>query len=318
MNPTQNLIHSALYKAGVIPFGGGYGVMSVNEDLKVGFGVFSVSGAALDPRDDWSGRYSVQEIELLTLSFNPSVASRVNENFSLAVGAIAMFADLNYELAAPPRGSGQVDIDGDDWTFSYNFGALYEYSPETRFGLIYVSEIDPKFSGDLKLSAGGPGVGLSSELEFTFPQLVRFGGYHELNSEWAILGTVGWEDWSEFDSFTVSVAGGTGVLPTGWKDTYHFGGGLHYRPNDEWLFQYGVSYDTSPVDTKDRSAYLPMDRQIRVAFGTQYQWSEKLKIGGTVEYIDLGDARINDPDFLIGEYDTNRLVLLAATAAYEF
>ena len=288
-------------QAGFAPLLGSHGVLSVTDDLRLGMSVFSVSGAALDPNDSWAGRYSLQEIELLTLTANPSAAYRVNNWLSLGAGVTVMYADLTYELAAPPinppvGGAGKVKVDGDDWAFGYNFGVLLELSPHTRVGVTYVSKVEPEFSGDLEVKLGvGPGFSTSSDVELTFPQLVRVGAYHELNDQWALLGTVGWEDWSNFDDLAVSTSAGGADIPTEWRDTYHFSGGVHYRPVEEWLLQAGITYDTSPVSDGNRTAYLPMDRQIRYAVGAQYQWSERLNVGGAFEYIDLGDAKIDDP-----------------------
>jgi long-chain fatty acid transport protein len=305
-------------QAGFAPLLGSHGVYSVTDDLKLGMSVFSLSGAALDPDDGWAGRYSLIEIELLTLTANPSVAYRVNDWLSLAAGVSIMYADIDYKLAAPPGGSGRVEIDGDDFAFGYNFGVLFEPSPRTRLGAIYVSKIEPEFEGDLKLSTGLGAGSFSSNLEFTFPQLVRVGAYHELNDQWALLGTVGWEDWSAFDKLLVSTSKGTASIPTNWEDTYHFSGGVHYRPNNVWLLQAGVTYDTSPVGADARSAYLPMDRQVRYAVGAQYKLSERMNVGGAFEYIDLGDARIDDPVLLVGEYKTNRIFMIAVNFEYKF
>ena len=230
-----------------------------------------------------------------------------------------MYADLDYELAAPPGGAGQVEIDGDDFAFGFNFGALFELSPQTRIGVTYISKVEPKFSGDLKIEPGiGGRIDTSSDLEFTFPQVVRVGAYHELNDQWALLGTIGWEDWSNFDELLISTENRSAAISTGWRDTYHFSGGVHYRPTEDWLLQAGITYDTSPVSSGDRSAYLPMDRQIRVAIGAQYQWSERVRVGGAFEYIDLGDAKINDPALLKGKYKTNRLFMFAVNLGYQF
>ena len=306
-------------QAGLAPFLGSHGVFSATDDLKFGMSLFSVSGAALDPDDDWAGRYEMQEIELLTLSFNPTVAYRVTDQLSVAAGVIAMFANIDYQLAAPAGGTGQVEIDGDDWAFGFNFGVLVELSPKTRIGAIYVSEVEPEFSGDLKINLfGGPGFSTPSTLEFTFPQVVRVGAYHELNDQWALLGTVGWEDWSEFDKFVVSTGVGAANLPTGWEDTFHFSGGVHYRPQEDWLLQAGITYDQSPVSDDNRSAYLPMDRQIRYAVGAQHQWNERMKVGAAFEYIDLGDAKISGPNLLIGDYDTNHLFVFSINMSYQF
>ena len=306
-------------QVGWAPLLGSHGVWSVSDDLKLGMSVFSLSGAALDPNNGWSGRYQLQEIELLTLSANPSAAYRVNDWLSLGGGLTVMYADISYTLAAPPGGAGKVDIEGNDWAFGYNFGALLELSPRTRVGVIYVSKIEPEFSGDLEIDlGGGPAFSTSSDLEFTYPQLVRVGAYHELNDQWALLGTVGWEDWSSFDELLVSTSAGSASVPTEWKDTYHFSGGVHYRPTDDWLLQAGIAYDTSPVSDGNRTADLPMDRQIRYAIGAQYQWNERMTIGGALEYIDLGDAAIDNSTTLIGDYQDNHLVVFALNVGYKF
>ncbi len=311
-------------QGGWAPLIGSHGVYSVTDDLKLGMSMFSISGAVLDPDNSWAGRYSLQEIELLTLTANPSVAYRVNDWLSLGAGATVMYADISYKLAAPPinppvGGAGQVEIDGNDFAFGYNFGALFELSPRTRVGVTYVSKLEPEFSGDLELrTGGGASFSVGSDLAFTFPQLARVGVYHELNDQWALLGSVGWEDWSEFDELVVSVQNGSASIPTEWEDTYHFSGGVHYRPTHNWLLQAGITYDTSPVSDSNRTADLPMDRQFRYAVGAQYQWNERVNIGGAFVYIDLGDARINNPAILTGEYKENRILMLALNLNYKF
>jgi long-chain fatty acid transport protein len=311
-------------QAGLVPLLGSHGVYSITDDLKVGMSVFSLSGAALDPDNSWAGRYQNNEISLLTLTANPSLAYRVNDRLSLGAGVTVMYADIEYKLAAPPinppaGGAGKVKIDGDDFAFGYNFGALFELSPRTRVGVTYISKVEPKFSGDLKIDPGMSGsFSVNSDLEFTFPQLVRVGAYHELNDQWALLGTVGWEDWSNFDTLLVSTQNRDAAIPTEWRDTYHFSGGVHYRPAKDWLLQAGVTYDTSPVSKGDRTADMPVDRQIRFAVGAQYQWSEHLKVGGAIEYIDLGDAKINNSSVLQGEFDKNRIVMVALNFGYQF
>ncbi len=90
-------------QAGWAPLIGSHGVYSVTDDLKLGMSMFSISGAALDPDNNWAGRYSIQKLELLTLSANPSVAYRVNDWLSLGAGANVTYADIDYKLAAPPH-----------------------------------------------------------------------------------------------------------------------------------------------------------------------------------------------------------------------
>ena len=310
-------------QTGFAPFLGSHGMLSLTDDLKVGMSVFSVAGASLDPNNNWAGRFQLEKISLLTITANPSIGYRVTDWLSVGAGFQAMYADMEFKLAAPPinppaGGDGRVKVDGNDWAFGYNFGALFELSPRTRVGVTYVSKMEPSFDGDLSVKTGaGAGFSADSELKFTFPQLVRVGAYHELNEQWALLGTVGWEDWSSFDSFEISTDLGGQSIETDWKDTYHFSGGVHYRPTKDWLLQAGITYDTSPVSNSNRSAEIPMDRQIRYAVGVQHQFTERMSLGGSFEYIDLGNAKISSSG-LQGDYQDNRILAFGIHMSYTF
>jgi long-chain fatty acid transport protein len=136
-------------------------------------------------------------------------------------------------------------------------------------------------------------------------------------SEMALLGTVGWEDWSAFNNINLSTGQGSTNIPRNWDDTYKFAAGVHYRPVDQWLLQVGFAYDTSPVDAKDRTPDMPIDRQIRYATGVQYQWSEDVSLGGEFVYADYGDAKIKN-DQLRGDYERNDIFFFALNANWKF
>jgi long-chain fatty acid transport protein len=304
--------------AGAAPLITGFYVHSVTDDLKLGIGLLSLTGAALDYNDDWTGRFLVQDVELLTLSAQPVVAYRVNDWLSFGGGVGVMYATLDFDLAVPtPRrpGEGQISLDGDDVGVGFNASTLIELSPRTRLGVSYQSKIDLKFSGDLDVSPFGAEAGVDTEL--TLPQFIRAGVYHELNDQFALLGTVGWDDWSALDNLFVSTERRSAEIPRNWKDTYHISGGIHYRPNDDWLLQAGIAFDTSPVDEDDRTPDMPIDRQIRYAIGAQYQWTEAINVGASFVFIDMGDAEI-DRRFLKGDYSKNYLVALGLNLGWKF
>jgi long-chain fatty acid transport protein len=305
-------------QAGLAPVAGAYGVHKITDDLAVGLTLFSISGAALDPRDSWAGRYQVKEVELLTFTINPAVSYRINDHLSIGAGLTAMYVDLTYKLGAPPGGVGHASLTGDDIAYGYNFGALVELSDSTRVGLTYISKHDVELDGDLNLrTGGGAAITGSASTKFTFPQTVRFGAYHELNDKWALLGSAAWENWSQLDEFGVTINAGSAAAPTYWDDTYRLAAGVHYRPYEDWLFQTGISYDSSPVSAGKRTAMLPIDRQIRIAAGVQHQLSARYSIGGAIEYVDLGDARI-DSASLQGEYSDNYLIVAGINFSYKF
>lgn len=298
---------------GFIPAGGSYFVHSYSDDLKLGVSLESLSGAALDYTDTWTGRYQVQNVDILTLFFTPSIGYRVNDWLSVGAAVSFIYADLELDVAVPvpvTSSDGAATIDGDDTEFSFNLSVLLELSKNTRLGIVYWYETELNFSGDLELDPVDLQVGADTEL--LLPQMVKASIYHELNDKIALVGSVGWENWGKMDNVNISVSRGTAQLPRNWDDTWHFSGGIHYRISDPWLLQCGVAYDTSPVSAGDRTADMPVDRQVRYAVGALHNWSEKLTVGAQLEYIDLGSAKINS-DNLIGEYDKNNVIVASVS-----
>ena len=304
---------------GPAPIIGGFYVHSLSDRWKLGGNLITITGAVLDYDDDWTGRYLNTEVTLLTMTFAPTIAYRVNDWLSLGATAEIMYADLEMKAKAPlpgPGGNeGEVKIDGNDVAFGFGLGALFELSERTRFGLVYQSEIEPEFDGDVDLSP--PGLSVATDTTITLAQFVKLSAYHELNDRWALLGTVGWEDWSAFEDVNISTDSGSTDIPRDWKDTWKFAAGVHYRPVEKWLLQLGMSYDTSPVDKEDRTPDMPIDRQIRYATGVQYKWSERLSTGAQFVYADYGKAKI-DNQRLKGEYKTNDIFFLAVNANWKF
>ncbi len=293
-------------------------VHSRTDRLKLGASIMTITGTVLDYDDDWTGRFLNTEVSLITVTFNPTLAYRVTDWLSIGAGPQIMYADLEIKAKAPPpNGTGEVKIDGDDVAFGFDVGALIELGEKTRLGIFYQSEIEPEFSGDVKFSGPAASANTSTDTEITLAQFIRASIYHELNDQWALLGTVGWEDWSAFNNITISTGQGSAKIPRNWDDTYKFAAGVHYRPVDQWLLQVGFAYDTSPVDADDRTPDMPMDRQIRYATGIQYQWSEDVSIGGQFVYADYGDARIRN-DLLKGDYERNDIFFLAFNLNWKF
>ncbi len=43
-----------------------------------------------------------------------------------------------------------------------------------------------------------------------------------------------------------------------------------------------------------------------------------MNVGGAYEYIDLGNAKFDDPTLLTGEYETNRIFMIALNLSHRF
>ena len=123
-----------------------------NERIALGFSVTAPAGLGLDPDDDWVGRYAVTETTLAILNLEPSLAFRINEQWSIGAGVDIQYATFEQKLAVArpgPIADGEAAIDGDSWDVGFSASVLWEPLETTRFGLRYRSEVSHTLKGDL-------------------------------------------------------------------------------------------------------------------------------------------------------------------------
>ncbi len=285
--------------------------------FRAGLSVVSISAAILDPDDGWAGRFEVQELSLITLSLLPSLAVRVHDKFSIAVGANLMYGHMEYDLAVPlPPGpfppdppEGQVRLDDmSDFSAGATVSALWEPSDSTRLGILWSQELELNLDGNVRLVGLGASANVITQIPFA--QAVRVSLLHEITPKLWVAGNFRWEDWSSFNKQWITVAGFKTQIDRGWEDTWGGSLGFRWQFADRWALLTGVGYDSSPVTASFRTADMPVDRQIRVGVGTQYDWGDNCVVGLNFSYANLGDARIRS-ETLTGSYDDNALYTVA-------
>ena len=281
----------------------------IDENFTAGFGLYSISGAALDPNNDWAGRFQVTDVELLTLTAGPSLAYKCNDRWSAGVSVGMTLGSLDFDLAAPGARNGDISLDGTDVKPVFNFGVLYKPTDRLRLGLQGFSGTNLTFDGELK---GPRGRKTDADTTLTLPAMVRFGGVYEATPEVDLLFTVGWDNWGDFDNIVVETDNRTADLARNWSDTWHFAGGVRWKATDKLSFRTGVAFDTSPVSKGDRTADMPIDRQWRFAAGLEYAIREDLTLGVSGVYVDMGNAKI-DNDTLSGHYKENQLYVIGVS-----
>ena len=265
-------------------------------NLRVGLGILSYFGSALRYDDDWVGRYYLQKGILLGFSIMPTVAYKLTDWLSVGAGLNAMYGYLDTEVAVNnvlnSLPDGQIKLKDEAWGFGGNVGVLVEPWKGTRFGLTWLSQLKLDFKDTPQFSNLGPGLtavlnnaGLLSsaiDLGMTLPNRIMFGAFHQLNDQWALMGDVGWEQWSQFGKVEVSIdsANPTSLTKTvNYKDTWHVAVGAQYRPVEPWVVSAGFAYDSSMMDDQERSVATPVGQAFRFGIGAQYAIHQNLKLG---------------------------------------
>ena len=295
---------------GFVPAGGLFYVHSLSRDLKLGFSAGSYLGLGVDFDNDWAGRYYIQKEEFTTAFANGSVGYRVNDWLSVGAGVGIVHGELEYQAALNNQldggADGRIKFDDTDADIGFNAGLLIEPRRGTRVGLTYISEVDFDFKDKNLISGAGPLLndalqlsglaGATTKLKWVLPEQVMLGIHQDLSDTLSIMGNVGWQRWSKFGEVGVSLDAATSrstTVDANFDDTWHVALGARYRVNPLWSVSAGVAYDSSPVSNSNRSIALALDEQYRYAVGAMYDWRKDITLGVAFEYMDAGDASVN-------------------------
>jgi len=294
-----------------------FAYVHANPDSRWRFGAYSagLAGAGLDYNDDWVGRFQTTRVEILVLAFGATASYQLTDSLSIGIAPQAYYGTLDLDLAIPGPQPRKASLDGEDTGFSYNVGVAWEVSERTRIGLDYQAEVDLDFDGRLKGDLTG--IRIDSNTELPLAAKARLGINHNLDDQIGFWFTLGWDDWSALDEVLVALPEIEAGLEKSWEDTYHYAAGFQYKLDHKWEIAAGVAYDTNPVSASDRTADLPVDRQIRYNLGSRYTWSDNLTIGGYLNYTDLGSAEINARSWS-GDYSSNSVIEFAINANWTF
>ena len=302
---------------GWVPGASSFYLNEINPDLKIGMGVCGNFGLAYEYSDSWAGRYFTKSGTLMGLSFMPAVAYRVNEQISVGLALNIMYGIFETESAINTfqPSDGKLEYEETDWGLGANIGVLYEVNEATRFGLTYCSEVSLEFKDNLDIS-GIAIIGTLDrklDLDFKKPQTIMASFFHDLNEDWAILGNVGWEDWSRFGKIGIQIdtnPPSNFTADRNYKDTWHGAIGAQYQYSDPWLLSFGIAFDSSMVDEKDMTPDAPTGDTWRFGLGAQYEWDEDLLIGFGYTLMWMGDLDmeqqkgniLGDTTTISGEY----------------
>ncbi|MGD2000831.1 MAG: outer membrane protein transport protein [Desulfobacterales bacterium] len=291
--------------------GGGFLSYSVSPDLKLGFSLTGNFGAPLSYDDDWVGRYYVQETTLLGISLVPSLAYKVTDTLSLGGGVTAMYGSYKNQVAInnvdPTFVDGRLKLDDTDWGWGVNLGLLYEVTSDVRLGFTWNSQINLDFNAPAQFSNLAPGIAgllynrglLNSSIKvgIKVPQQLMGSIFAQVSDRWAVLGSLGWQQWSKFGQVQLGIDDTTNprgiTTELDFKNSWHIAAGAQYKLSDPWMLSFGVAYDSGLQDGSDVSPLLPLNAAWRFGVGAQHQTSESFLWGVAAEYLYGGTLDTN-------------------------
>ena len=261
-----------------------YGVIPVGDRLTLGVAVFSAWGLRTDWADPWIGRFESRDADLKTVSFQPTVAFKVSDAFSVGGGIeyrrARVFLNQNIPLPFPNPFTGRLTDIGNvrlasDYgsDIGWNLGVLFRPTERLRFGASYRSDMTMDLEGEAdftQISTGNAQLDAvvaqtfphddTISTEFPFPAVAAIGVAFSPNDRWDVEFDVTHMTWSNFEALDVEFTDQPARSFTreqNWDDSSAYRLGANINATSDWDVRLGVVYDQNPQPTEAVSPLLP-------------------------------------------------------------
>lgn len=274
-----------------------YASRQLSERAWVGLGFYPSYGSGNDWEDpnNWVGRTQIEQIALRTFFFTPTVALKITDWISVAVGLQLVPASVKLEQTlgdasgnvlfprvSPDGQDGRLEVYGDAFGVGATAGITVDLIEHLQLGFAYRSSVDLSFEGeaDFDLPPNVP-----AEVRANFPDQT---GNAELTVPHTFLWGVGWNTeswvvdasvqltlWDSYEELRINFDTGRPTpfrsSPRNWEVVPMFRLGGEYRL-DQLALRAGVAYDVSPAPLETVEPGLPDGNRINVAAGAGYDF----------------------------------------------
>ena len=351
-----------------------YVAAPLNDRLAIGLGVNAPFGLKTDYEPGWIGRFQALKSEIRTINVNPSLSWRVNDAFSIGVGVSYQRLDaeltnaVNYTavvaqgvqqlvalgqlpaaaapgvIAANAGLEGGARVEGDDDSWGFNIGLLFDLSDTTRLGVSYRSKIEYEVQGAVSFgppvvthpigsaivtrasAAGGPLSNGPASVDIELPDIATISLRQQIGKNFTLLADVGWTGWSTIRELRVVRDTGetVSVTPENWEDAWRFAVGGAYEASDKLTLRAGIAYDESAVPDSTRTPRLPDTNRTWVAVGVRWTPRDSLVLDVGYAHLFSDDVPLNQnagstatSGFLIGEQESD-IDIVSTQLIYRF
>ena len=289
--PTQrdwNQISQTFYPSNV------YITRSVGDKVTLGVGFFSPFGLGAKWPPENPLRYLGYEDDMKTFFFNPTVAFKLTDQFSIGVGVSYIYSTVKFKMIEHKEfgAYGGYDIpaglDGTGHAWNFNAGLLYR-GEKFNFGLNYRSRFDITFNGDLDLDSSAVPAPLkpyvantaTGNTTFKFPDILGVGVSFNVTPKLLLSADAHYVLWNRFDQYVIEFSEQDQGVPLepittleNFKDSWTLRAGLQYMVTPKFALRAGYLWDQAPQPVETMDPLLPDANRNAVTAGIGYTFGK--------------------------------------------
>lgn len=281
----------------------------INDKWSAGVGLFTTYGLRSDYSDDFEALHFADTAEVRSITFNPAVSYKLNDNLMLGLGLNATFADAEISSAISnslspilsgalqtqvPANTSIFKLEGEDWGFGWNVGALWQPTDATNIALSYRAETELTLSGDVSSQITAE-LNQPGSLDLNLAAITELAVNQRLDSQWSVQASLTFTDWSTFEKLEANLNDGSDFLikQENFDDSLRASVGVTYILSDELTLRAGYAYDDGVVTVENRSLSIPDTDRHWVSGGFTYSFNDDMSIDGAYVYINGREADID-------------------------
>ncbi|MUM76825.1 aromatic hydrocarbon degradation protein [Pseudodesulfovibrio sp. F-1] len=229
-----------------------------NERVWLGVGMFTRFGLGTHYKSNWSGKDTLQYVDLESVSLNPTVAFKFTDQLSVA-GGIEILRGGIKQKSEP--GASVVSADTIGYAIGGNLGVHYQVDDQWSVGLAWRSSMDMQTEGKGEHPLGGT-TSTGQSIWANLPASYVVGIGYQPAENWSWEFDIVHTRWEAFDTMSYSAPINT-VKTYDYKNTWRFQLGTEYWATDWLAVRFGYVYDQTPTRSGYSSFMLPCnDRQL--------------------------------------------------------
>lgn len=312
-------------------------VAPINDSMGFGFSVDAPFGLKTSYGKTSPLRYAATLTSITVVDISPSIGFKISDKASLGVGfdiqrayadfnSIAGLIDPN-PFEVPKTLLAGYDTESrnnaNDTGYGFHAGWLYEFTPCTRIGISYHSQVVHHFSGKSKFigpiantfNDDEPIVSQRATANIKLPPYTAVSIFNKPSPQWALMGTFTYTQWNTFK--TLAFKGVAGLdnnpvtlveaspnievnIPENYRNSWNVSLGANYYPTDTIILRSGIGYDKTPVRNAFRNVQLPDGDRYAISLGAHFQATKTIGLDAGWAHIFFGGVRVNPPAQVFG------------------
>jgi long-chain fatty acid transport protein len=221
--------------------------------LSFGFGVYEPFGFSVKWPNEAPFRQEALEGSLAYVTLNPVVAWRIVPSLSIAAGPTFNYSQITMKQGILPSPyllpGDEAKFKGDNWSYGFNVGLLWQPHPQWSFGASYRSSSRMDYQGDFTMQPSPPLVpgSIATSSSIDFPQIAIAGISFRPTPKWNIEFDLDWADWDSVDSLAIQ---GVSNRRLDWHSTFMYEFGVTRSFDNGYYLSAGYFYSPASTSTE--------------------------------------------------------------------